>query len=128
MAIKVLVVDDEHAIADSVCEIIREAGYDVVSSYTGKTAIRCAMEFHPDVLLSDVLLPDLNGFELALIVKGAHPNCRLILFSGQAATVQLSGQYTQIFSDKGLKFALLPKPIHPKTLLKEIQEAASQLR
>jgi CheY-like chemotaxis protein len=82
------------------------------------------VEFQPDVLLSDVLLPDLNGFELALIVKAAHPNCRLILFSGQAATLQLSSQYTQIFKDKEIKFALLPKPIHPKTLLKEIQETA----
>jgi CheY-like chemotaxis protein len=126
MPLRVLVVDDEAAIADSVCEIMRQAGYDVASSYTARGALNRAVEFQPDVLLSDVLLPDLNGFELALTIQAAHPNCRLILFSGQAATLQLSSRYTQIFKDKGIEFTLLPKPIHPKTLLKEIQETTER--
>ena len=126
MAIKILIVDDEHAIVDSLAEIIAGAGYEVCRAYSGGEALRQASEFCPNVLLSDVLMPEIHGFDLALEVKKAFPDCRLILFSGQAATAQLALEYSRTFSRLGYRFQLLPKPLHPEMLLKKLEESLSQ--
>jgi DNA-binding NtrC family response regulator len=74
-------------------------------------------------LLSDILMPEMNGFELALEIKRLFPGCRLILFSGQAATAQLAHEFVEVFAAKKLRFELLPKPVHPEALLNKIQNA-----
>ena len=126
MAIKILVVDDERAIVDSLAEILERAGYEVSRAYSGNEALSKTLECCPNVLLSDVLMPDIHGFELALQVKKACPDCRLILFSGQAATAQLALEYSRTFSRLGYRFQLLPKPLHPDALLKRLEESLSQ--
>jgi CheY-like chemotaxis protein len=123
MGIKILIVDDERAIVDSLTEILERAGYQVRPAYSGNEALSQLSEFCPNVLLSDVLMPEIHGFQLALRVKQACPECRLILFSGQAATAQLALEYSQTFSRLGYRFQLLPKPLHPEVLLKRLEES-----
>ena len=125
MAIRILIVDDERAIVDSLAEIIESAGYEVARAYSGNEALNRISEFCPNVLLSDVLMPEIHGFELALQVKKVCPDCRLILFSGQAATAQLALDYSRTFSRLGYRFQLLPKPLHPEALLKRLEESLS---
>jgi CheY-like chemotaxis protein len=120
---KILVVDDERPIVDSLKEIIAGAGYEVFSAYSGEEAVSKIQASCPNLLLSDVLMPQMNGFELALEVKRTCPDCRLLLFSGQAATAQLAQNYVQSFTRLGYRFDLLPKPIHPEVLLKKLQDA-----
>jgi CheY-like chemotaxis protein len=119
---KILVVDDERAIVDSLFEIIESAGYEVQKAYSGQEAIAVAGESCPNVLLTDVLMPAMNGFEVALEVKKVCPGCRLLLFSGQAATAQLAQTFGPTFTRKGYRFELLPKPFHPTALLKKLEE------
>jgi DNA-binding NtrC family response regulator len=121
MAAKVLVVDDEQRITDSLRQILEGAGYQVACAYSPGQALVAAARSTPDVLLSDILMPEMNGFELALEVKKRFPDCRLILFSGQAATEELAHQFIGVFAAKGLRFELLPKPVHPDVLLKKIE-------
>jgi CheY-like chemotaxis protein len=123
MMAKILVVDDEHAIADSVREILATAGYMAACSYSGVEAVSAAVELCPDILLSDVLMPGMNGFEAALEIKKKCPSCRLLLFSGQAATAQLAQHFVEIFRSRGYRFELLPKPLHPEALLSRIQDS-----
>jgi CheY-like chemotaxis protein len=123
VAIKILVVDDERPIVDSLKEIIADAGYEVLCAYSGEEAVSKIHASCPNLLLSDVLMPQMNGFELALQVKRTCPDCRLLLFSGQAATAQLAQNYVQSFTRLGYRFDLLPKPIHPEVLLKKLQDA-----
>jgi CheY-like chemotaxis protein len=123
---RILVVDDERSIADSVAEIIRSAGYEVRTAYTGPEAVMAAGSFGPNLLLTDVLMPGMNGFELALQVKQAYPSCRLVLFSGQAATAELAQRFAREFTSRGYNFTLLPKPIHPARLLEKLQESLAQ--
>ena len=125
MAIRILVVDDERAIVDSLAEILERSGYEVSRAYSGNEALIQSSEGCPNVLLSDVLMPDIHGFELALQIKKACPECRLILFSGQAATAQLALEYSRTFSRLGYRFQLLPKPLHPEALLKRLEESLS---
>jgi CheY-like chemotaxis protein len=120
---KILVVDDERSIADSVTDIVRGAGYEVRTAYNGSEAVSAAGSFDPNLLLTDVLMPGMNGFELALQVKQANPSCRLVLFSGQAATAALAQRFGREFTSRGYNFTLLPKPIHPVRLLEKLQES-----
>lgn len=122
MAIKILVVDDERLIADSVAEIAEGAGYEALAAYSAADALAKASEFRPNILLTDVLMPDRNGFELALEIKQIYPESRLLLFSGQARTAQLASDYGPMFTSRGYRFELLPKPLHPTSLLKKLEE------
>ncbi len=123
MAIKILVVDDERAIVESLREIIESAGYDVQATCSGKEALATVREFCPKILLSDVLMPEMNGFELALQIKKRCPECRLLLFSGQAATAELAQRFGPAFTSQGYRFELLPKPFHPAALLRKLEQS-----
>jgi CheY-like chemotaxis protein len=123
MAPRILIVDDEHGVADSVAKIVSSPGYDVRCCYSGSEALTISRDFAPNILLTDVLMPDLNSFELALQVKQMYPNCRLLLFSGQAATAAMAQRFIQTFTSRGYRFELLPKPLHPLVLLAKLEEA-----
>ena len=125
--IKILIVDDEPAIAESLSEILQAAGYDVATAISGEEAVRRAEKFSPVILLSDVLMPAMNGFELALQVKKILPECRLLLFSGQASTAQLAKEESSRFTRMGYRFELLPKPLHPDALLKILEESLTRV-
>ncbi len=110
---KILVVDDERLIADTISEILKRAGFHVVTAYDGWEALQSAGRFRPDYLLSDVLMPQMNGIELALALQKMHPAAKILLFSGQAgiSEILLSGQR------QGLIYELIAKPIHPLKLI-----------
>jgi CheY-like chemotaxis protein len=124
--IKILIVDDEPAIAESLSEILQSAGYKVATATSGEQALGLAAQFLPEVLLSDVLMPRMNGFELALRIKETFPECRLLLFSGQASTAQLAREASERFTRMGYRFELLPKPLHPDALLKVLEESLTR--
>jgi CheY-like chemotaxis protein len=109
----VLVVDDERAIADTLAMILRYAGYSTSVAYNGEHALEVAQLRAPDMLISDVVMPGINGFELAIGFKQTHPDCKVLLFSGQAATAELS----QKAAAAGYSFELLAKPVPPAEIL-----------
>ena len=115
---KVLVVDDQRIIADTVTEILRGAGFQVMTAYEGWSALDAAPRFCPDCLLSDVLMPRMNGVELAIAIRRMFPAARIFLFSGQAgiSDVLLEGQR------QGYEFELIAKPIHPLKLIERLKE------
>jgi CheY-like chemotaxis protein len=115
---KVLVVDDERRIADTLTEILQMAGFQVVTAYDGREALEAAARFQPDYLLSDVLMPRMNGLELAIAIRKIYPNARILLFSGQTgiAEILLDGQR------QGFEFELVAKPIHPLRLIERLKE------
>lgn len=110
---KILVVDDERRIADTLGEILELAGFHVRVAYDGWEALEQATRFHPNYLLSDVLMPGMNGVELAIAMRKTYPSARILLFSGQAgiSNILLDGQ------KQGFEFELVAKPIHPSKLI-----------
>jgi len=112
--LRVLVVDDERMIADTLAQILNASGFEAMAAYDGEAAIGRAREFEPDILLTDVIMRGMSGVEAAIAVSKILPRCRVILFSGQAATVDL----LERAKGQGHSFELLPKPIHPQELLK----------
>ena len=114
----ILVVDDEHRIADTLALILQSNGYQTAVAYEGDSALTQAYKTRPDLLLTDVMMPGMNGIELALAVSERFPECKALLFSGQAATAELLDRAQK----QGCDFPLLSKPIHPEDLLKKVAE------
>jgi CheY-like chemotaxis protein len=117
----VLVVDDESVIADTLSEILSRSGYTAIPAYDGEEALETALLMPPEMLISDVQLPGMNGIELAITVKRVFPDCKILLFSGQASTAELLASADRA----GHRFTLLTKPVHPTELLRRISEGLS---
>lgn len=114
----VLVVDDESAIADTVAEILSRSGYAALTAYDADEALESALMTPPDMLITDVIMPGMSGVELGIKMRRMFPQCKILLFSGQAATVDLLATA----NGAGHHFNLLHKPIHPKDLLRHVAE------
>ncbi|HTZ73266.1 MAG TPA: response regulator [Candidatus Aquilonibacter sp.] len=117
--LRIIVVDDETRIASTLVEILKDEGFDARSASTGDGALDLARSFTPDVVLSDVIIPGMNGIEVGIQISRLFPKCRVILFSGQAATLDLVKDARQ----RGHEFEILAKPIKPAALLAIIREA-----
>jgi DNA-binding NtrC family response regulator len=112
----VLVVDDESVIADTLAEILNRKGYAAIPTYDAEEALETALVMPPELLLTDVVLPGMSGIELAIRVKRIFPDCKILLFSGQAATTEMLTSANRA----GHRFELLNKPIHPNDLLSHV--------
>ncbi|HJS99066.1 MAG TPA: response regulator [Terriglobales bacterium] len=112
--LKVLIADDEILIADTLGMILRQGGYDCQVAYSGRTALSKSFDFQPALLISDVIMPDMNGVEVAIRVREVLPSCEVLLLTGQAAAVDLM----QRARAEGHDFDILNKPIHPDELLR----------
>ena len=86
---KVLVVDDERVIADTLAMILNQSGFDARAVYSGEGALEMVPNFEPDMLISDVIMADLNGIDAAIRIRKILPRIKVLLFSGQAATADL---------------------------------------
>ncbi|MBB5064604.1 response regulator [Granulicella mallensis] len=114
----VLIVDDERVIADTLSIILKKNGFATLTVYDGKAALELAKAELPDLLISDVVMPGMSGIELAISLTQNVPECKILLFSGQAATVDLLAKAREM----GHNFTTLAKPVHPKDMLRRISE------
>jgi len=114
---KVLVVDDERVIADTLAMILNQSGFQARAIYSGEGAVEMASSYEPDMLISDVIMADLNGIDAAIRVKEILPKIKILLFSGQAATADLLDNARK----QGYEFEILAKPVHPQDLLNKLR-------
>ena len=114
----VLIVDDEKVIADTLSIILTHAGFITMTAYDGVTALRMANQITPALVISDVVMPGISGVELAIMLKQSIPDIKILLFSGQATTVDLLERARQA----GHNFTTLAKPVHPTDMLRRISE------
>ncbi len=112
----ILVVDDECAIADTLSEILRRSGFNAIAAYDGPGALDAALLNPPQVLITDVVLPGMNGIDLAISMRRIFTDCKVILFSGNAATSPLMATALSA----GHNFVLLTKPVHPAEMLAHV--------
>lgn len=117
MSKKVFVVDDEHVIADTLTAILKGSGYEARPFYDAESALAACAASCPDCIISDVVMPGLSGVELAVRVREGFASCKVILFSGQAATMDI----LQAAARRGHQFEVLLKPVHPRDLLARLE-------
>lgn len=115
---RILVVDDQKLIVDTIAEILQGAGFEVAVACDAWAALDLAARFEPDRILSDILMPGMNGVELAIAVRKMYPSVRILLFSGQAGISEI----LEGAEERGYKFDVIPKPIHPQKLIERIRD------
>jgi DNA-binding NtrC family response regulator len=108
---RVLVIDDERIIADTLTEILELHGFEATPLYSGESALEWVENSRPDIVLSDIVMHQVDGVETAVRIRSLHPECRVILFS---ASLVSSANRRKINS---LGFEFLQRPLHPKDLL-----------
>jgi DNA-binding NtrC family response regulator len=113
---RVLVVDDERNIADTLAMVFKIKGHEAMAAYSAENAVELIETFEPDIVLSDVIMGKMTGVDLAIYLSRARPECKVVLFSGQTATADLLAEAGR----KGHDFRLLAKPIHPEKLIEEV--------
>jgi len=118
----VYVVDDEKVIAETLAVILTQAGFRAFSFQNPRLALTTAeTSSSPNLLISDVVMPEMSGIELAIRFRQNFPRCKVLLFSGQAATANL----LETARRQGYEFEVLPKPIHPADLLAKLRGYSS---
>lgn len=117
--LKIIVVDDEPIIADTLANILNGEGHNALAFSRGETAVRLAEAMRPDLLVTDVVMPGMDGIQTAKAIRKLVPACRIILFSGHAESSELVAQARA----EGHAFEVLAKPVNPDVLLSTISKA-----
>ncbi len=112
----VFVVDDEVMISRSLAMVLQHNGFSALFFTDPREALKHIQADPPDLLISDVVMPQLSGVDLAIQTKAHSSDCEILLFSGQASTRDLLSEAHK----QGHYFTLLSKPVHPEDLLREI--------
>ena len=115
---RILIVDDEANIADTLALIFKMRRYDVRAAYSAESAIELIAKWRPDLAVLDVMLPAMNGIDLAIAIKANYPACHVMLFSGHANT----GMLLEEAGKKGHRFEVLAKPVYPEVMLERASE------
>lgn len=110
---RVFVVDDENVTAATLATILNQSGFNSTAYTNAIEALNAAETERPDLLVSDVVMPQMTGIDLAIRLQALRPGCKVLLFSGKAETAELLRTARQ----RGHDFALLSKPVHPGDLL-----------
>jgi CheY-like chemotaxis protein len=114
---RVLVADDEQVIANTLAIILNQAGFEARAVYSGEKVLEMLDAFQPDMLITDVIMTGMTGIEAAVATRARMPNCKILLFSGQATTADLLEKARQ----EGHEFEILAKPVHPTDLLAKLR-------
>ena len=115
-SVRVLVVDDERIIADTLVLILKTKEYDAVAAYSAEDAIGLAAVFRPHVVISDVVMENASGIDLEIYLQQEQPDCKVLLFSGKSDL-----DLTEL---DGHNHTILSKPVHPERILEFVASCA----
>jgi CheY-like chemotaxis protein len=90
-ATRILIIEDDDGSRNALAEILRDEGYEVFATASGKAALGCLAEFKPDFAIIDVHLPDANGIELMQELLTVLPDCGCVVASGSASLTTKDG-------------------------------------
>jgi DNA-binding response OmpR family regulator len=120
---RVLVVDDEHLIADTLALILNLKGFEARVAYSGEEAIETARTMEPHLVLSDVMMKEMTGVEASMEIARLFPRCQIVLFSGQASTLDVLEKARK----NGHDWDVWQKPLHPSTLVERLNRIRAKL-
>src|SRR5512134_1886520 len=117
MKYRLLIVDDEADSREALAELAGRWGYEVQSAADGSEALRRAIEWHPDVILTDLVMPNMDGLWLLRAVRAELPDLPVLLITGQG-TVQ-----TAVQAIKEGAYDFIEKPLDPARLRVVLERA-----
>jgi CheY-like chemotaxis protein len=118
----ILVVDDEPPLADTLATIFQRAGYTASAVYSCEEALSRIAASQPSLIISDVVMPGMNGIAFARTLRVSYPDCPILLFSGNADTQELLDAAQQ----EGHVFEVLAKPVPPSQMLAKVAALLDQ--
>lgn len=124
--IKIMIVDDEENVRSALKRVLKREGYEIETAGSGAEALNSINSFKPDVVISDFLMPEMNGVEFLKILRDRHPEVIRIILTAHA-DIQMA---LQAINEAGV-FRLLIKPWEDaelKIMLNEINEHIALLK
>jgi DNA-binding NtrC family response regulator len=125
---RVLIVDDDAEGREALAELTARWGYDVVSAADGAEALRRAIEWHPDVILTDLVMPNMDGLWLLRALRAELPACPVVLLTGRGSiqiAVQAIKEGAWDFIEKPLEVPrlriVLERALEKKETMREMQ-------
>ncbi len=113
---RVLVVDDDRLVADTLTLIFEKSGFAAKAAYSADEALDCSREFTPDLLLCDVTMPGRDGLSLVNDLASELPSCRILVLTGFYSNLKnVREQARRLAHPVGI----LTKPCQPTDLLRE---------
>jgi DNA-binding response OmpR family regulator len=122
VSLRIFVVDDEEMIATTTSHILQMEGFQAIPFTDPRLLLECCLESPPDLVISDIIMPHMDGFQLAESLRETLPRCRVILFTGQAGAAELRG----LAFDQGHELEVLSKPLHPRELIAKVRCMAAE--
>lgn len=113
---RVLVVDDDRLVADTLAQIFTKSGFDSRAVYSADEALVCARGFIPDLLLCDVTMPGRDGLALVCDITHELPACRIIVLTAFYSNLKKVREQS---SKLARPVGILTKPCQPSELLRE---------
>jgi two-component system cell cycle sensor histidine kinase/response regulator CckA len=110
----ILLVEDEELYREHIARVLTKAGYEVLQAADGLEALSTLEKSKIDLVISDILMPNLNGYALVARLRAKWPNMPVILTTGY-----LSEDAAKTMMNGSVDF--IPKPINAETLLDMIQ-------
>jgi CheY-like chemotaxis protein len=109
---KILLVDDEERVRSLLKEVLEGEGYEIQEASSGKEALQSYARLPPDLILTDIVMPDTEGIEMIIKIRKSDPNVKIIAMSG--------GDYLEMARKLGAD-RTLTKPFSNQTLLDAVK-------
>lgn len=119
--LKVLVIDDDNSVADTLTMILNFSGYDAVAAYSGELGVAIARQEACDHLVTDVMMEPMDGIQAAIAIQAICPGCKVLLISGNEKTSNLLADAVR----DGYKFEILAKPVPPAEILERLRNGST---
>jgi len=120
--LRVLVIDDDTTVADTLTMVLNFSGFDAVAAYSGKHGLELASKTPCDHLVTDVMMEPMNGIQAAIAIRAICPGCTILLISGNPRTSHLLADAVR----DGHAFEILAKPVHPTEILDRLRGGSPQ--
>jgi CheY-like chemotaxis protein len=118
-----LVIDDDMVVADTIAMVLNTGGFEATAVYSGETGVELARSRKFEYLVTNVVMPQMNGIEAAIEIGRLLPKCKVLLVSGDNASSAL----LQDALSRGYKFEILAKPAHPVLLFQALRSVGTAL-
>lgn len=86
MAHKILIIDDEAAVRFTIEHVLTDAGFEIRTAGDGKEGMRMVGGFHPDLVITDMIMPEKEGMETIMELRAKHPATKIIAITGGGRT------------------------------------------